>query len=346
MHPTPSANSTVFPLSNFLSYTKLSKTHRGFVAAISATDEPSSFRQAVQFSQWRDAMQREIDALEANHTWSLVPLPSGQRAISSKWVYKIKYNPDGTIERYKARLVARGYTQIEGVDFHETFAPVAKLVTVRCLLAVAVVRQWHIHQLDVNNAFLHGDLEEDVYMQIPQGFARKGETRVCKLHKSLYGLRQASRNWYSKFTHAVTSLGYSQSAADPSLFTFTSQSSFVAVLVYVDDVIVTGNDLVRIDALKQYLDDQFKIKNLGPLKYFLGIEVARAPSGLVLNQRKYVLDILQECGLLGCRPTRTPMDQKIQFSSTAPSSRIQVSIAVLLGAFYILLLRVLIFVML
>ncbi|KAF5808185.1 putative RNA-directed DNA polymerase [Helianthus annuus] len=140
-------------------------------------------------------MKAEIQALERNKTWTLQEFPKGKRPIESKWVYKIKYKPNGDIERYKARLVAKGFTQMEGIDFHDTFSPVAKLVTVRCLLAVAVKRGWHTHQLDVNNAFLHGDLHEDIYMKVPQGFRKEGDNRVCKLNKSLYGLKQASRNW-------------------------------------------------------------------------------------------------------------------------------------------------------
>ncbi|CAH9132305.1 unnamed protein product, partial [Cuscuta epithymum] len=123
-------------------------------------------------------MQKEIHALEENGTWTLIHLPPGKKVVDSKWVYKIKYKPNGDIERYKARLVAKGFTQVEGIDFHETFAPVAKLVTVRCLLAVAAKHNWEVHQLDVNNAFLHGDLNEDVYMRVPQGFAKNGDTRV------------------------------------------------------------------------------------------------------------------------------------------------------------------------
>ncbi|CAH9142301.1 unnamed protein product [Cuscuta epithymum] len=132
-------------------------------------------------------MQREIHALEENGTWTLVQLPPGKKAVDSKWVYKIKYKPNGDVERYKARLVAKGFTQVEGIDFHETFAPVAKLITVRCLLAVAAKRNWEVHQLDVNNAFLHGDLSEDVYMRVPQGFTKNGDTRVC-MCTSIYAL--------------------------------------------------------------------------------------------------------------------------------------------------------------
>lgn len=150
--------------------------------------------------RWHEAIKKEIQALEENGTWTLELLPLGKKATKSKWVYKIKYKLDGEIERYRARLVAKSFTQVEGIDFHETFAPVAKLATLRSSIAIAAKRNWAIHQLDVNNIFLHDDLIEDVYMKIPQVFAKEGATCVCKLRKSLYGLRQASRNWYRKFT--------------------------------------------------------------------------------------------------------------------------------------------------
>ncbi|CAH9115063.1 unnamed protein product [Cuscuta epithymum] len=257
-------------------------------------------------------MQKEITALEENNTWTLVHLPHGKRIVDSKWVYKIKYKPNGDVERYKARLVARGFTQIEGVDFHETFAPVAKLVTVRCMLAVAAKRNWIVHQLDVNNAFLHGDLSEDVYMRIPQGFAKSGDTRVCKLQKSLYGLRQASRNWYHKFTQALQDIGFRQSRADHSLFIFQNGHINTYALIYVDDVLLAGDDISHISTVKNYLDTKFSIKDLGKLKYFLGIEVARSPDGFVLSQRKYTLDILEESGLLAGRPSTFPMEQNLK----------------------------------
>lgn len=195
-----SETSKVYPLSHYVSYNKFSPSHKAFLSAITSRDEPKFFHQAVKDENWREAMKREIEALEQNGTWTLEPLPPGKKAVDSKWVYKIKYKPNGEIERYKARLVAKGFPQIEGIDFHDTFAPVAKLVTMRSLLAITAKKNWAIHQLDVNNAFLHGDLSKEVYMKIPQGFSKHGETRVCKLRKSLYGLRQASRNWYHKYS--------------------------------------------------------------------------------------------------------------------------------------------------
>ncbi|GKA18184.1 retrovirus-related pol polyprotein from transposon TNT 1-94 [Tanacetum coccineum] len=185
---------------------------------------------------------------------------------------RIKFKPNGEVERYKARLVAKGLTQIEGVDYHDTFAPVAKLVTIRTLLAFTVKRDWIIHQLDVNNAFLHGDLDEEVYMKIPQGFSNDNETRVYRLRKSLYGLKQASRNWYHKFATFLRSLNFRQSKAVHSLFIFEEGSIMVVVLIYVDDVIITENNLTKIQETKKQLDDEFNIKDLGQLKYFLGIE--------------------------------------------------------------------------
>lgn len=242
-------------------------------------------------------MQREITTLENNDTWILTDLPPGKKAIDSKWVYKIKYKPSGEVERYKAWLVAKGFMQVEGVDFHDTFAPVAKLVTVRIVIVVAVQRKWFIHQLDVNNAFLHGDLSEEIYMKVPQGFAKTGDTRVCRLKKSIYDLRQSSRNWYNKFNHALLAFGFVQSKADHSLFVFKKASTYIATLIYVDDVILLGNENALITKVKVYIDRKFSIKDLGPLKYFLGIEATRTPDGLVLSQRKYTMDILADSGL-------------------------------------------------
>ena len=204
--------------------------------------------------------------------------------------------------------MAKGFTQRKGIDYKDTFAPVAKLVTVRCLLAVAAVRAWPLHQMDVQNAFLHGHLTEEVYMLPPPGFCRQGENMVCRLHKSLYGLKQASRSWFQRFHSAIQEIGFQQSHADYSLFTQVHGNSITVILLYVDDMVITGNNEKAIKDLKKFLNSCFKIKDLGLLKYFLGIEVAQSKAGISICQRKYTLDILEEAGLLGVKPTKVPME--------------------------------------
>lgn len=176
-----SGTSKSYPISQYVNYNKFSKSHCAFLAAITSIVEPKSFSQASKDPNWQEAMKREIHALESNGTWILTKLPPRKKAIESQWVYKIKFKPNGEVERYKACLVAKGYTQIKGVDFHETFASVAKLITIRCALAMAAKKQWEAHQLNVNNAFLHGELQEEVYMKVPQGFIKTEEDCVCKL---------------------------------------------------------------------------------------------------------------------------------------------------------------------
>ncbi|CAM8925259.1 unnamed protein product [Rhodiola kirilowii] len=303
-------------IDNFISYTKCSPQHQQFALQISELKEPNSFNQAHTDPNWMAAMQKEITALEANDTWILTELPEGKTLVDCKWVYKLKFKSDGTLERYKARLVARGFTQVEGLDYHDTFAPVAKMTTVRCLLAVAAARQWPIYQLDVDNAFLHGSLDEEVYMKLPVGFYKKEKAagKVCKLVKSLYGLKQASRQWFAKFSEAITDFGFQRSLNDYSLFTLKKGTDFLILLVYVDDVVITGTSSSLISDVKKYIHDLFRIKDLGLLKYFLGLEVARSDAGIFLNQRKYAIELLEEHNLLQCKPARTPMNSKHKLS--------------------------------
>ena len=225
------------------------------------------------------------------------------------WVYNVKQTPEGKIDRFKARLVAKSYTQTYGVDYEETFSPVAKMNTVRILLSCAANRDWKIHQLDVKNVFLHGDLREEVYMEIPPGFEdAKTVGKVCRLKRSLYGLKQSPRAWFDRFRLAMIRFGYHQSSADHTLFLRQVAGKMTLLIVYVDDIVLTGDDTDEISSLKQKLAKKFEIKDLGALKYFLGIEVARSPHGLFLSQQKYVLDLLKDTGMLGCRPATTPVD--------------------------------------
>ena len=191
-------------------------------------------------------MSDEIHALEINNTWQLTPLLASKVPIGCKWVFKVKHRANGSVERFKARQVAKGYTQQEGLDYYETFSLVVKFVTVRTLLAIAAALDWHLVQLDVNNAFLHGDLDEEVYMLPPPIFGSKGEPGlVCKLTKSLYGLKQASRQWFSKLSTTIISHGFTQSKSDYSMFTRVHNDVIIVILVYVDDILVASMKLFQ-----------------------------------------------------------------------------------------------------
>ena len=212
-------------------------------------------------------------------------------------------------------MVAKGYNQIEGLDYFDTYSPVAKLTTVRLIIALASIHHWFIHQLDVNNAFLHGELQENVYMQLPPGVKTSKPKQVCKLIKSLYGLKQASKKWYEKLTSLLVAQGFKQANSYHSLFTKSSSSSFTILLVYVDDIILAGNSLSEFQTIKDILHNSFKIKDLGQLKYFLGLEVAHSKQGISLCQRKYCLDLLADLGLINSKPVSTPSDPSIKLNS-------------------------------
>ncbi|RVX15329.1 Retrovirus-related Pol polyprotein from transposon TNT 1-94 [Vitis vinifera] len=263
---------------------------------------------------WRQAMVDEMAALHSNGTWDLVVLPSGKSTVGCRWVYAVKVGPDGQVDRLKARLVAKGYTQVYGSDYGDTFSPVAKIASVRLLLSMAAMCSWPLYQLDIKNAFLHGDLAEEVYMEQPPGFVAQGESGlVCRLRRSLYGLKQSPRAWFSRFSSVVQEFGMLRSTADHSVFYHhNSLGQCIYLVVYVDDIVITGSDQDGIQKLKQHLFTHFQTKDLGKLKFFLGIEIAQSSSGVVLSQRKYALDILEETGMLDCKPVDTPMDPNVK----------------------------------
>jgi len=232
-------------------------------------------------------MAEELAALQRTGTWEVVPLPAHDVPITCKWVYKIKTKADGSIERYKARLVARGFQQSYGRDYEETFAPVAHMTTIRAFIVVASNRSWTISQMDAKNAFLHGDLHEEVYMQpppdvkVPPGY-------VCRLRRSLYGLKQAPRAWFERFSSVITAAGFIPSDHDPALFVHISARGRTLLLLYVDDMLITGDDHDYIAFVKNRLREQFMMSDLGPLSYFLGIEITSTPDGYYLSQQKYI----------------------------------------------------------
>ncbi|CAN1849719.1 Retrovirus-related Pol polyprotein from transposon TNT 1-94 [Linum perenne] len=280
-------------------------------------NEPNTFEEASLKKEWLKAMKEEIDALDYNETWDLVPKPEGVKPISCKWVYKVKSRPDGSIERYKARLVARGFSQQYGIDYDETFSPVAKITTVRVLLALSASKGWKLWQMDVKNAFLHGELDRQIYMEQPQGFKSGHHPEyVCKLKKALYGLKQAPRAWYGKIAEFLIQNGYNLAPSDSSLFVKNQEGRIAVVLVYVDDLIITGDDEVEVTQIKANLSVRFKMKELGELRHFLGLEVEKTKEGLFLCQHKYSKDLLEKFGMLECKPVSAPVDASVKLRST------------------------------
>ena len=301
-------------MSHFVSNHNLSESNKSFVNQLSAVSIPNSVQEALTDSRWKAAMNEEMKSLQKNETWDLVDCPPGKKSVGCRWVYSVKYKSDGTIERFKARLVAKGYTQTYGVDYNETFAPVAKINTVRVLLSLAVNMDWPLKQFDVKNAFLHGELTEEIYMDLPPGcmVTEKEKGKVCRLRKSLYGLKQSPRAWFGRFTKSMRAVGYCQSNSDHTLFFKRNQDKITALIVYVDDMVLTGNDLEEMKLLQEYLSKEFEMKDLGSLKYFLGIEVSRSKNGIFLSQRKYTLDLLKETGMSACQPIDTPMEEGLK----------------------------------
>ena len=214
-------------------------------------------------------------------------MPPGKLVVGCRWVYTVKVGPDGSVDRLKARLVAKGYTQLFGLNYGDTFCPVAKIASVRLLFSIAALNQWTLHQLDIKNAFLHRELAEEVYMEQPPGFFVQGEPdKVCRLRRSLYGLKQSPRAWFGKFNTVVLEFGMVQSSIDHSVFYYHSSSGCIYLVVYVDDIVITGNDEDGIAQVKRHLHASFNTKDLGRLRYFLRIEVAQSSNGIVISQRK------------------------------------------------------------
>lgn len=270
--------------------------------------EPSTVTQALKIPHWRKACSEEFDALLKNGTWTLVPRDTTINLVGCKWLFRIKRNPNGTIARYKARLVAKGYTQTPGVDFKETFAPVVKPQTIKVVITLALTYGWSMHQLDVNNAFLQGNLTEDVFMEQPPGFIHSEfPNHVCKLKKAIYGLRQAPRAWHDALKSFVLSYGFTTSLSDSSLFTYNKDGVQAFLLVYVDDIIVTGSQTQFLNIFINELSTRFSIKNLGFPHYFLGVELVPTKDGILLSQHGHIRELLLKFKMAEAKPVATPL---------------------------------------
>ena len=238
--------------------------------------EPATVHEALNGSEnkeWSNAMEQEMKSIYSNDVWDLVELPEGRQPVGSKWVFKKKLHADGSIHRFKARLVAQGFAQRHGYDYDETFSPVIRFESLRTLIALAAQQGLKVHQMDVTAAFLNGELDDDVFMKQPEGFVVQGKEKlVCKLKHSIYGLKQSPRCWNTTLDQQLQDMGFIQSTSDPCIYTASEGESFI-IGVYVDDMILAGSSDERMTQVKEALSNRFQMKDLGELHHFLGVRI-------------------------------------------------------------------------
>jgi transposase InsO family protein len=293
-----------------------------------AVGEPVTYKESVsgsESSQWLTAMREEMESLDKNQTWELVKRPKGRKIVTCKWIFKKKEENSGEGVRYKARLVARGFTQKEGVDYNEIFSPVVRHTSIRVLLAMVAQQDLELEQLDVKTAFLHGILEDDIYMTQPEGFQVPGkEEYVCKLKKSLYGLKQSPRQWYKKFDSYMIHLGFNRSPYDCCVYhNKADDGSMVYLVLYVDDMLLAAKSKFDIQKLKDLLNAEFDMKDLGAAKKILGMEIYRdrEKKKLFVSQKSYIQKILSRFGMSNAKPIDTPSAANVHLSvDHAPKS--------------------------
>ena len=270
-------------------------------------EEPSSYNEASKESVRRQAMEEELDSIEKNEIWEMVTPAPGCKRIGLKWVYKIKRKSHDDIVRYKARLVVQS-------NYEEVIAPVARMETIRVLLALAAQEGWQVHHMDIKSAFLNDELEEEVYVKQPDGYVKKGrEHLVMRLKKALYGLKQAPRAWYTKLDKCLRSLNFTRSSQEHVVYFKRSGTSRLIIGIYVDDLIITGTENHQIEDFKAQMKNQFEMSDLGLLTSYLGIEVTQERGKILLSQKSYVLRILEESGMSECNPAHTPLESQCKF---------------------------------
>ena len=289
-----------------------------FASGTADTVEPKNITEALDgqhADQWKEAADSEYDSLIKNHTWDLVEPPEGKNIVGCKWVFKLKHNADGSIDRYKARLVTQGYSQEPGQDYDEIYAPVAKYTSIRSVLAIANQLDLDIHQMDVKTAFLNGSLENEIFMRQPEGYVSQEHPNfVCKLNKGIYGLKQATRCWNVAIDDYLKSSGYTQSTADPCIYSKIEvkdgKKCIMIIAVYVDDTLLASNDDQMLRAEKAKLGERFEMDDRGQVHYLLGMSIQRERESkiLTISQKSYLENILKQFGMQDCKPVSTPLE--------------------------------------
>jgi hypothetical protein len=280
-------------------------------------EDPRTFKEAMSSQDvafWKEAIQDEMDSIMGNNTWILTDLPKGCKPLGCRWIFKKKMNVDGSIDKFKARLVIQGFRQKEGIDYFDTYAPVARISTIRLLIAVASIHNLVIHQMDVKTAFLHGNLDEEIYMRQPEGYVMPGqEHKVCKLVKSLYGLKQAPKQWHQKFDETVLSNGYKLNQCDKCVYSkFDNTGKGVIICLYVDDMLIFGTDQKQVDLTKAFLSSNFSMKDMGIADVILGIKIIRNNLGISLSQSHYIEKVLKKFNCENGSNSASPMDSNVK----------------------------------
>ena len=298
--------------------------------------EPQTYKEAVNSTEsliWKEVIKSEINSILHNHTWELVDLPSGCKPLSSKWIFKRKRKVDGSIDKYKARLVIKGYRQTEGLDYFDTYSPMTRINSIRMVLAIAELKDLEVHQMDVKTAFLNGDLNEEIYMEQPEGFSAPGqEMKVCRLIKSLYGLKQAPKQWHEKFDNVMLSHGLKINECDKCVYVKDDEHGYVIVCLYVDDMLIVGSDDKMITSTKNMLNSRFDMKDMGLADVIMGIKIKRTSDGLVLSQSHYVDNILGKFDKDKSGIAKTPIDVTLHFSKNKGESVAQVEYSRVIGS--------------
>ena len=295
---------------------------------IDSKSEPRTIEEALNGNErklWTDAMETEMKSMYENNVWTLVECPNDRKIIGSRWVYKRKIGSDGKISSYKARLVAQGYNQIEGIDYEDTFSPVVRYESVRVVVALAIHYDLIIHQMDVSSAFLNGELKETIYMRQPPGFVEDGkENLVCKLEKSLYGLKQSPKCWNYAINSFLIKLDFQQSKSDSCLYIRNIDDIICILAIYVDDIIIASHSESQLNHIKSSLCNQFQMKDLGLLKYFLGVNIVQGHGGseISLNQSAYTEGLLDRFQMSECNAVQTPMDSSLKLEKANENSKL------------------------
>nr|GEW66023.1 putative RNA-directed DNA polymerase [Tanacetum cinerariifolium] len=281
-----------------------------------SNQDPPTFEDVVKSEKWRHAMDQEIQAIERNNTRELTTLPYGGKSIRVMWVYKTKLNKNEEVDKYNARLVAKGCSQEYGVDYAEVFAPVARLETIRLVLALAAQKTWTVYQLDVKSAFLHGEIKEEVFVDQPPGYEVKGQqSKVYRLKNALYGLKQAPRAWYSRIEAYFIREGFIKCPYEHTLFIkFGAGGKILIVCLYVDDLIYTGNDKEMFEVFKKSMMTEFDMTDWGKMRYFLGIEVEQRTYGIFIGQRKYAQEMLRKFNMDQCNAMHNPIVSSVKLT--------------------------------